>query len=241
MNRKSRFLLLVSFLLMFGISTFAQNKVEVSAGADMVSRYIWRGIDFGKSPAIQPSLAIGYSGFEVGFWGSYTLNETASGSDEIDTWISYTLNTDALSLTALVTDYYFPNAGIKWGNYNNYDDPDGAGAHTLEAGVTLGFGKCPATISAYYNFYNDAGNNTYFQIDYPFSVQEVSMNLFCGATAGSEDNPGYYGSDTFNLINIGLQASREIKISDEFKLPVFVSYIINPRVEVSHIVFGFSL
>ncbi|GJQ64212.1 MAG: hypothetical protein SCALA702_32650 [Melioribacteraceae bacterium] len=241
MNRKSGYLLLVLCSLLLSFSTYAQSKLEVNSGADMVSRYIWRGIDFGKSPAVQPSLSFGISGFEIGFWGSYTLNETASGSDEIDTWISYTIENDAISVTALVTDYYFPNAGIKWGNFNNYDDPDGAGAHTLEAGVSVGFGKFPLSLSAYYNFYNDAGNNTYFQLDYPFSVEEVELNLFCGATAGSEDNPGYYGSGTFNVINIGLQASREIKLSDEFKLPVFVSYIINPRVEISHIVFGFSL
>jgi len=218
----------------------AQKSVEVNAGGDVVSRYIWRGLDFGKSPAIQPSLSFGYAGLELGFWGNYTLNETASGSDEIDMWVGYTFGGKDISLTAMVTDYYFPNAGLKFGNYNNYDDPDGAGAHTLEAGMVLSSEKFPLVISAFYNFYNDAGNNTYFQIDYPFAVKDYDMTLFCGASAGSKDNPNYYGTDTFNVINIGVKAGKNVKITDSFSLPVFVSYIINPRVEISHLIFGIS-
>lgn len=40
----------------------AQNKVEASVGADLVSGYIWRGQDLG-GVSIQPSLGISYKGF----------------------------------------------------------------------------------------------------------------------------------------------------------------------------------
>jgi len=219
---------------------FAQSNVDINAGADVVSRYVWRGIDFGNSPAMQPSLSFAYSGLELGFWGSYTFNETASGSDELDAYISYSFDIESVSISALVTDYYFPNAGIKLGNLNNYDNEDGAGAHLLEAGLSISSEKFPFAISAYYNFYNDAGNNTYFQIDYPFTAGEYELGIFCGATTGSEENPAFYGSENFSVINVGIQASKSIKITTDFSLPVFAAYSINPKIEQSYLVFGIS-
>lgn len=39
----------------------AQDKVEASAGADLVSGYIWRGQDLG-GVSIQPTLSVSYKG-----------------------------------------------------------------------------------------------------------------------------------------------------------------------------------
>lgn len=42
----------------------AQDKVEASASADLVSGYIWRGQDLG-GVSIQPGLTLSYKGFSV--------------------------------------------------------------------------------------------------------------------------------------------------------------------------------
>ena len=42
------------------------KPAELSLGADLVSRYIWRGKDFGNSPAIQPNVAFSVAGFKIG-------------------------------------------------------------------------------------------------------------------------------------------------------------------------------
>ena len=91
------------------------------------------------------------------------------------------------------------------------------------------------------NVYNDAGSNTYFQIDYPTSVAEVPLNFFVGASGGSEENPGYYGTETFNVINVGVKATKSVKISEDYSLPVSVTFLINPRAEISYLVFGLTL
>jgi hypothetical protein len=141
-----------------------------------------------------------------------------------------------------LTDYYYPNAGIKIGNFNNYDNVNGAGAHTIEAGLNItGPESFPLSLSGYVNVYNDEGNNTYVQADYSLNVQDVGLGFFIGAAAGSEENPDYYGSDKFNVINIGLKASKQIKITEDFLLPVSCSYILNPRAEISYLVFCISL
>lgn len=235
---------LILFILSMGsVLLFSQEKITVKAGGDLVSRYVWRGLDFGNAPNLQPSLSASYSGFTLGIWGSYSLSNNVSAGDEIDTYLSYNYsfeNSAALSL--IITDYYFPNAGKKMGNFRNYDDVDGSGAHTLEAGVAFtGSEKFPFTLSAYYNFYNDAGNNTYFEFAYPVQVSDISLTLFAGATAGGKENPGYYGADNFSFINTGIKASKVVKISESFSLPVFVQYSINPKLEKSYLVFGISL
>lgn len=62
-------------LLLIGLvpsNMMAQDKVEASVGADLVSGYIWRGQDLG-GVSIQPSLGISYKGLSLGAWGSVGL------------------------------------------------------------------------------------------------------------------------------------------------------------------------
>lgn len=224
------------------------QELTLNVNADFVSRYIWRGINVNDQPNIQPSINLNYSGLQLGFWGSYGLTHQNSSdqyystSQEIDTWLSYSLEfNQGMSISALLTDYYYPNAGIKIGNFNNYDNADGPGAHTLEAGIILaGPASFPLSLSGYVNIYNDEGNNIYLQGDYSIDVSEVAVALFVGAASGSEKNPAYYGTDKFNVINVGLKASKEIRITEDYSLPVFCSYILNPKVEISYLVFGIS-
>lgn len=225
----------------------ASDEVEINTGVDLYSRYVWRGLDIASTPSIQPSFSIAYSDFEFGIWGAYTISNEASESDELDFWVSYTRGLEnGSSLTLIATDYYFPNAGIKLFNFNNHDDVDGEGnpdpgAHTLEIGGSVtGPESFPATVSGYVNVYNDAGNNAYFQIDYPVTLGANDLGLFCGVAAGNEDNPDYYGTDGFSAINVGVSAGRDIKVTDSFIVPLLISLIVNPNAEITHLVVGMS-
>lgn len=232
-------------LLMSAHSTSveAQESATVNCGVDLVSRYIWRGLNIGDAPSIQPSLAVAYAGFELGAWGAYSTSNNATATDEIDFWLSYTHQAaNSISFTVIATDYTFPNSGVKFFNFNDYDDDDGPGAHTLEIGAGItGPQSFPIGFYAYMNVYNDAGNNTYFQVDYPVTVGETGLNFFAGAAGGAEDNPGYYGTDDFQVVHLGVTATKKVKISGDFSLPVFVTYSLNPEEEISYLLLGFSL
>jgi hypothetical protein len=240
---------LLGMILLWGLTmpARADDEVIVNTGADLYSRYIWRGLDIANTPSIQPALSVTYAGFGLGAWGAYSLSNGTSASDEIDFWLSYGREIEkGISFSTVVTDYYYPNAGIDFFNFNNHDavtddnTPD-PGAHTLEIGLSVtGPESYPVTLSGYVNVYNDAGNSTYFQLDYPLAVDETDLDFFCGASAGSEENPDYYGTSAFAVINLGVTASREIGLSESYSLPLTVSFILNPKAEISHLLVGVS-
>lgn len=244
MKRTRWFLLLL--LLPAGIclmQTAAAENLALTASADLVTRYNWRGLDFGNAFSVQPALKCQTGGWKAGFWGSYS-----SEFDEIDTWTSYTVGTpNAGSFTALITDYYFPSAGERYFNFNDYDDPDGAGAHLVELGLSWsGPSAFPITLSGYMNVYNEAGNCAYFQADYTAKVQDVDVAVFIGATPGSTENPIFYGSaerpaDDLQVINIGLKATRKIALSEGHDLPLSVAFVLNPQQEISYLILAISL
>jgi hypothetical protein len=240
--------LLISLLLvtLAGVSA-AADEATINTGVDFYSRYVWRGLDVAATPSIQPSFSIAGGGFEFGIWGAYTLSNETSGSDEIDFWLSYTMEMESgVSFQLIGTDYYYPNAGIDFFNFNDYDAvindtiPD-PGAHTIELGASVtGPASAPITVSGFVNVYNDGGNNTYLQVDYPVTVNGTELGFFCGVAGGSEKNPDYYGADKVSAINVGVSASREIKVSETFSLPLNMSFIVNPKAEISHLVVGMS-
>ncbi|NJD23511.1 MAG: hypothetical protein FIA82_12740 [Melioribacter sp.] len=245
----NHFCLITLFIVSaFNLSTFAQ-KLSVNVNADLVSRYVWRGLNINDQPNIQPAITFKFSGLQFGFWGSYGLSHTNSTdelhstSHEIDTWLSYSFLIDnSVNVAAVFTDYYYPDGGIRIGNFNNYNDKSGPGAHIIEAGVTIGGPESfPLTLSGYVNVYNDVGSNAYFQIDYTTKVDDFGLGFFIGGSTGSKDNMIYYGTEKFNLINIGMKVSKQIKITEGFSLPVYCSYILNPRAEISYLIFTVSI
>jgi len=249
MKFKNYFAVITFLLLSLSAGNIFSQSLSVDAGADIVSRYLWRGLDVNDAPNIQPSISMEAAGFSLGIWGSYSLtasnstDENYAFSQEIDFWAGYSLELEnGMSLGVMLTDYYYPVAGIKFGNFNNYDNPEGPGAHTVEAGLSIaGPESFPLTFSGFMNIHNDAGNNTYFQLDYAISVSDVDLGFTVGAAGGSEENAAYYGAESFEIINLGINVSKEIKITDSFSLPVNAAFILNPNTEVSYLVFGISL
>jgi len=48
-------------------------------------------------------------------------------------------------------------------------------------------------------------------------------------------------SDGANIVNIGLSASRDIKISNQLSIPAFAKVVMNPYADKVYFVFGVSL
>lgn len=221
-------------LLVFGLAAIFALNVQAqesswSVGADFVSNYIWRGLKFGSGPAVQPTVEFGTGGFAIGAWGNYnfTDDEVAGDAAETDLYASYSFDlSETSSLSFSFTDYFFP------GDESEYFE---AASHYFEPGVGLELGDF--SLSAAYMISNQTGDTDdvddfYIQAGYTAGP----VDLFIGGGDGQ-----YSTSGDFNISNIGIGTSKEIKITDTFTLPVFGSVILNPNAEQFYLVVGISL
>jgi hypothetical protein len=247
MKKITSVLLIITGLFCTTFKTFAgtflnekdsSNKVSLSFNADLVSRYIWRGLPLSLNPNIQPYASIAFKDFSIGAWSSYALSKPYA---EVDLYLSYTASLFTLTLN----DYYSENEDdsvhnyFKWNNSNDEITP-----HALEGVITYnGTESLPLSISAATFFYGndkDTSNNknfysTYLEMAYKLSVNDNEVKLFAGGTI----NKGLYANKAA-IVNIGVSISREIKVSNTFSLPVFTSFIVNPYAKDVFFTFGMT-
>ncbi|MFV0378908.1 MAG: hypothetical protein ACK5JD_16580 [Mangrovibacterium sp.] len=202
-------------LLVFGLATFFALNVQAqeetnspwSTGLDIYSSYIWRGLKFGNGVAFQPSVKYEKGGFTFGGWGS------ASSSDweafEADLFAGYSFGAVSVNLT----DYYF---GGDWTNFG--------GMHYLEPAVNVGLEKF--SFMGAYMFLpetddKDFGEEGDVYLEASYTFPNVTLTL--GAGDGQ-----YVRHGDFNICNIKLSTSKDVKITDSWTLPVSGSVTLNP-------------
>ena len=228
---KNNFLsiLTLAFAALF-FTTFGTQKVEAQDfGADVASSYVWRGTQFGNGPHVQPWMSLGYGNLELGAWGSVPLTAGDTGA-ELDLYVSYDLGPLALT----VTNYTFPVAG------GAYLDGEGLfEGDYLEVSGSGSVGPIDLTVGYFTELealYIEAG----------FSVGVVDVALGYASDKGSDfDGEAFYvlepeDDTTSGLVNISIGGSKDIKITEDYSLPLFGSLIYNPTAESAFLVFGMS-
>ncbi|MCY4172340.1 MAG: hypothetical protein OXE59_04565 [Bacteroidetes bacterium] len=231
-------LLQIAALLPVLMTPFLTQAQSVSLGADFFNRYVWRGYDFGDSFSIQPDLSVSAGGFTLGTWGSYSISADGASANEHDIYASYSIALPGSgSVDFAVTDYYFPNTPGEAGEWSNFDDEEGAHFIELMGSVTLPE-SFPLTLAAAFMVHNDPDDSIYLEASVPFSVSDVDLGFTLGVVAGES---GFYGTEDFALVNLGISASKDLQITESFALPLTAGYILNTDTNKSYLVFGFSL
>ena len=228
-----RALLPLAVLLGLPLFPAPAHSQSVSIGADVVSRYVWRGYDFGESLSVQPALTFGFGGFEAGAWGSYSVSADGADASENDLWASYTVaSSSGASFTLAVTDYYFPAPGATGFSYSD--------AHTIELAASVtGPETLPVTLYGGMLVSNDPDNSLYLEASVPVTaISDADVGFVAGMVAGASD---FYGTDGAALVNLGVSASRDLEVSDSFAIPFSVAYIYNPDQDRAYLVMGMSL
>lgn len=227
----SGFLFAFVFLLTSTVPARAQEEASgspISIGADLVSRYVWRGLDYGASPSIQPYIKAGFGDFVLGVWGAYTKNTPdIPGVQEMDLYLNYTIKD---LVTVGVIDYFFPDEIF---GYDYYEFRKDSSSHVIEGFATFnGLENLPLTATLGVNLYNDSNNSIYLELGYSFSIIDVFFGI----------GNGIYSTDTkFGVVNLGVSVSNEIRITESYGLPVSASLITNPNAKQIHLVFGISI
>ena len=228
-------IVLMAMMMATGYSATAQ-EVETTVATDVVSSYIWRGQDLG-STAIQPTLGIGYKGLSLSAWGSYGLADP-SDTKEFDLTLAYS----AGGFNIGVTDYWFNAGQDPDARYFKYD-AHGTN-HVFEATVGYDFGL--ASLQWYTNFSGNDGVNkdgkraysSYVEANVPFKLAAVDWTATAGAVPFATS---LYGTTGFAVTNLALKATKDIKVTDAFSIPVFGQVVTNPCSQKAYLVFGLTL
>ena len=229
-------ILFFAMSVLSGFAAQAQDTVETTVKGDIVSSYIWRGQDLG-SAAVQPTLGVGYKGLSLTAWGSYGLVNTAD-TKEFDLTLAYTTG----GFNIGITDYWFSVGLDPEARYFKYD-AHGTN-HIFEANIGYDFGF--ASLQWFTNFAGNDGTNkdgkraysSYMEVVVPFKLATVDWTATAGAVPWATTS---YGTTGFAVTNVSLKATKDIKVTDTFSIPVFGQVIGNPCSQKAYLVFGFTL
>ena len=230
-------LVLLAMSMVMGTTAIAQDKVEATINGDIVSSYIWRGQDLGNV-SFQPTLGIAYKGLSLSAWGNIGISN-ADDTKELDLTLSYTIG----GFNIGITDYWTNDGGDPEARYFRYN-AHGTN-HVFEGNIGYDFGFL--SLQWFTNFagndYKEDGKrafSSFFEATVPFKLAHVDWTATAAAVPFTTD---YYNGHTsgFAVTNLSLKATKDIKVTDSFSIPVFGEIIGNPCTQKAYLVFGFSL
>ena len=221
----------------------AQDNVEGTIAADVVSQYIWRGQNLGDA-AVQPTLGVAYKGFSLTGWGSVGFVNT-DDTKEFDLTLAY--QTGGFHIG--VTDYWFNKGTTQDGeeiddaryfHYNAHST-----THVFEGNIGYDFG--PVALNWYTNFAGNDGYtkkgkraySSYVEATAPFKLASLDWTATVGAVPYYTT---FYGkANGFAVTNVSLKASKDIRVTDSWSIPLFAAINTNPSTQKAYFVVGFTL
>lgn len=249
-------------------SAAGEGGATFSVGADVVSAYVWRGA-YQAGVSVQPSLGVELAGVSLSSWGSVDLGYGGFKEVDFSLGYSIAGLSIAVTDYWWAGEgaySYFSRSNA----YDPADPNKKASDHLFEGTLayTLPVEKLPLTLS-WSTFFagndfkaDDNGKvsrafSTYIEASLPFTVKDVALDVALGVrpwespayqpatTFPNPDDPtepttpAYY-SPELAVVNLSLKASKELKITDAFTLPVFGQVIFNPNAEDVFLVLGIS-
>lgn len=197
-------------------------------GGDAVSRYVWRGIDFGdpisyedpaewqnNTPAIQPGLTYTFdNGLSLGLWGSYGIGKNGSNElDELDFLVGYTFKVGAVDMKLGYTYYTFPSYAtlLKRADEPMKDKYITAATNSDEVmiGATFSEVAFAPSITVYYDYDQNVNVNDQTQYAYTelgLTLPELAFGITEGLTFGFDGTARTNGG----LTNVNYKLAKEL-------------------------------
>jgi hypothetical protein len=231
-NKVKGFAMLAAALV--ALPACAQDNVEGTIAADFVNQYIWRGQELGDV-SVQPTLGVAYKGFSLTGWGSVGISDN-DDTKEFDLTAAYT----AGGFHVGITDYWFNTPNSKYFAYAAHET-----SHVFEGNIGYDFG--PVALNWYTNFAGNDGYtkkgkraySSYVEATAPFKLASLDWTATVGAVPYYTT---FYGkANGFAVTNVSLKASKDIRVTDSWSIPLFAAINTNPSTQKAYFVVGFTL
>ena len=200
------------------VAAASPAAAQFTAGADLVSTYVFRGYDVTDGVAIQPwgSVALGATGLSATVWSSFAVQGreemrglgggiTRGGADEVDLTLAYNRSAGPLSFGLGYIAYFFPASELDY--------------TTQEVFGTVGLAGLPLTpaVSLFYDFDGqdpddddaDEIEGLYLNAGVTHSLP-VGLPLNLGANIGFSNQEALRLTDSFEPNDINLSVGTPI-------------------------------
>jgi hypothetical protein len=204
--------------------TMAGDDVTASVGADLFSKYIWRGQNVVDDWVLQPSASVGYKGLTGSIWGNVDLT-----GDFVDDW--------EFSEVDYTVDYSNKFPGQETLGYSvgliYYDFPNTPWEATSEVygGLTAGLFLSPA-VKWFYDFDEADGSYILFSVGHTIEkIKEWREDCYCNAQVGASLG---YATDNYNEFYFGVDDGAINDLTLTAGLPISVGKLtIKPSIGYS--------
>ena len=204
-------------------SSAEEDTVSVSASADVVSKYVWRGQNVVDDWVLQPGMGIGYKGLTASVWGNVDLHGDAVDDgelNEVDYVIDYSSTfpgQDILGYSVGLIYYDFPNTPFP-------------GTAEIYGGLSASVPLSPS-VTWFYDFDEADGSYVQFSVGHGFEkVTQWTTDAYCDlevgaslayASAGYDDY--YFGVNDSAFNDLTLSAGVPITI-DNWTIKPIIAY-----------------
>lgn len=219
-------ILLISFLpisMVFAQTDSTENKFSINTEVSLATRNIWRGLDYGSSPSVQGTFSVSKGAFELGTYGTTTLNGSKEG---YGTWVELFATAKYKQFALTIDDYFFFNADDNTNNY--FDWGSEKTQHFIESRIKWDTEKIDLTAGyAFYKNSSDDTNGVYLEAEYsPYTNLSFMVGGLTGGSYLSFYNEG-------GITSIGVTGRRTVQVSDTFSIQLKSSLIFNPSYDKS--------
>lgn len=191
------------------------NKGDVDLDVFLMSRYAWRGVQFGTGPTIQAQLSYTKGGFMA---AGYVAKSTYGGATGYPNTSNIMLGYQYKGVTVTVDDYFFYDED----NLDRYLDWSDTTLHFIETRLRYDHDRFYGM--AGYNVYAAKGANKALYVEVGYKVPKQGLLLFAGYLFDRSD---LNFSTSAGMTNVGITKQKEVKINDHFSLPLFGTLMVN--------------
>lgn len=212
----------------------AQDKFTLNVGGGFTSKYIIRGVEYGKG-SFQPDVTLLYKGAFLNGWAYIPFDN--NNFKELDITVGYSNK----GFTASVVDYisFYPVGMVEDNSFKNFNDN-----HQIE--VRVGYERKYFALNWYttvagFDGVNNKGNRaytSYMSISLPITLPKFNIAFEIGATPYSTSS---YKTDKFAVIDLNMKLSKDIFINKYLSIPVFAQIGVNPHYKDPYLVLGLRL
>lgn len=241
---KTIFAIILGAALTLSSAASAQDRFSVNGKIDLVSNYVWRGLDQNSGFSVQPLLGMAWKGLSLSAWGSQSLTNSAERDvQELDINLSYSISGFSVTLT----DYWWGGLHNPYGYYRKGPESNPIdGGHHFEATLAYRISdKIPLSLSwstwlAGADLRTDRDRRCYST--HVSAAYEISCpaGIYLTPAIGFTPWKGYY-NDRTAVTDISLKASKDIALSGRFSLPVFAQAIVSPVTDHVYLIAGAGL